>query len=74
MRGLGRQLENYAKSRCSKKSTNGTTILEMVDEMYKEMHIPAEKDIFSSTIKFIYSSKTGYTLAPMVEKLAKRKQ
>ena len=69
-RGLGRQLENYAKADAAKRAQMAPAILEMVDEMYKEMHIPAEKDILAAQLN-LYSSKAGYTLAPMVEKLAK---
>ena len=56
-----------------KRAQMAPAILEMVDEMYKEMHIPAEKDILVAQLN-LYSSKAGYTLAPMVEKLAKEKQ
>ena len=41
----------------------------MATEMYKELHIPAEKDILSAQLG-LYSKKAGYSLAPAVEKLA----
>ncbi len=69
-RGLGKQLETYAKSDATKRAQMAPGILEMVDEMYKELHIPAEKDILAAQLN-LYSKKAGYTLAPMVEKLAK---
>ncbi|HLO72356.1 MAG TPA: S46 family peptidase [Flavobacterium sp.] len=69
-RGLGKQLETYAKADATKRAQMAPGILEMVDEMYKELHIPAEKDILAAQLN-LYSKKAGYTLAPMVEKLAK---
>ncbi len=69
-RGLGRQLEVYAKADAAKREQMAPAILEMVDEMYKEMHIPAEKDILAAQLN-LYTKKAGYTLAPMVDKLAK---
>jgi hypothetical protein len=45
-------------------------IVEMADEMYKELHIPAEKDILAAQLK-LYVTKAGYKIAPSVEKIAK---
>ena len=42
-RSLGRQLEAYAKADATKRAQMAPGILEMVDEMYKELHLPAEK-------------------------------
>lgn len=69
-RTLGRQLDAYVKADAAKRAEMAPTILEMVDEMYKELYIPAEKDILAAQLS-LYSKKAGYTLAPMVEKLAK---
>jgi hypothetical protein len=69
-RGLGRQFDVYVKADAAKRAQMAPAILEMVDEMYKELHIPAEKDILAAQLS-LYSQKAGYTLAPMVEKLAK---
>jgi hypothetical protein len=44
-------------------------IMEMVDEMYKELYIPAEQDILAAQLS-LYAKKAGYIIAPMVEKLA----
>ena len=69
-RTLGKQLENYAKADAAKRTEMAPAISEMADEMFKELHIPAEKDILAAQLG-LYSKKAGYTLAPMVEKLAK---
>jgi hypothetical protein len=69
-RGLGRQFDAYVKADAAKRAEMAPAILELVDEIYKELHIPAEKDILAAQLS-LYSKKAGYTLAPMVEKLAK---
>ena len=70
-RTVGRQLDNYVKADLAKRKEMAPGIAEMADEMFKELHIPAEKDLLAAQLK-LYSSKTkGYALAPMVEKLAK---
>ncbi len=68
-RTLGRQLDAYTKADAAKRAEMAPSIMEMVDEMYKELHIPAEKDILAAQLS-LYAKKAGYTLAPMVEKLA----
>ena len=68
-RSLGRQLDAYAKADPAKRAEMAPSIMEMVDEMYKEIHIPAEKDILAAQLS-LYAKKAGYALAPMVEKLA----
>ncbi|MES2862912.1 MAG: S46 family peptidase [Bacteroidota bacterium] len=69
-RSLGRQIDLYTKADAAKRAEMAPAILEMADEMFKELHIPAEKDILAAQLG-LYSKKAGYTLAPMVEKLAK---
>jgi len=69
-RGLGKQLENYAKADAAKRAEMAPAIMEMAEEMYKELHVPAEKDILAAQLS-LYAKKAGYTLAPMVEKMAK---
>ena len=69
-RSLGRQLELYAKADATKRAEMAPAILEQADEMFKELHIPAEKDILAAQLS-LYAKKAGYTLAPTVEKLAK---
>ncbi|WP_329804614.1 S46 family peptidase [Flavobacterium facile] len=69
-RTLGKQLENYAKADATKRTEMAPAILEQANEMFKELHIPAEKDILAAQLS-LYAKKAGYTLAPTVEKLAK---
>ncbi len=69
-RSLGRQLDLYTKADAVKRAEMAPAILEMADEMFKELHIPAEKDILAAQLG-LYAKKAGYTLAPTVEKLAK---
>lgn len=69
-RGLGRQLEMYAKADATKRTQMAPAILEMATEMQKEVYLPAEKDMLAAQLN-LYSKKAGYKLAPMVEKLAK---
>jgi hypothetical protein len=70
-RGLGKQLENYAKADAAKRAQVAPAILEMADEMYKELHIPAEKDILAAQLKLYSTKAVGYKIAPSVEKIAK---
>ena len=69
-RSLGRQLDLYTKADAAKRAEMAPGILEQADEMFKELHIPAEKDILAAQLS-LYAKKAGYTLAPTVEKLAK---
>ncbi|WP_353169994.1 S46 family peptidase [Flavobacterium sp.] len=69
-RSLGRQLEMYTKSDAAKRAEMAPAIEEMANEMSKELHIPAEKDILAAQLS-LYAKKAGYALAPTVEKLAK---
>ena len=69
-RSLGRQLDLYTKADAAKRAEMAPGILEMANEMFKELHIPAEKDILAAQLS-LYAKKAGYTLAPTVEKLAK---
>ena len=69
-RSLGRQLEMYTKADAAKRTEMAPAIEEMANEMFKELHIPAEKDILAAQLA-LYAKKAGYALAPTVEKLAK---
>lgn len=70
-RTLGKQLENYAKADPAKRAQMAPAILEMTDEMFKELHIPAEKDILAAQLKLYSTKSTGYAIAPLVEKIGK---
>lgn len=70
-RTLGKQLDNYAKADATKRAQMAPGIAEMATEMYKEMHIPAEKDILAAQLKTYATKSVGYKVASMVEKIAK---
>jgi len=70
-RTLGKQLETYAKADAAKRTQMAPAILEMAEELFKEAHIPAEKDILAAQLKLYSTKSTGYAIAPMVEKIGK---
>ena len=69
-RTLGRQLENYAKADAAKRLQMAQGIEEMAAEFFKEVHIPAEKDILTAQLKLYATKSTGYAIAPAVKKIA----
>ena len=69
-RTLGRQLEAYVKADAAKRAQMAPAIEEMATEMYKELHIPAEKDILAAQLKLYATKSTGYAIAPSVKKIA----
>lgn len=68
-RTLGRQLEAYAKADAAKRAQVAPQLTELIDEMYKEMHIPAEKDILAAQLKLYATKSIGYAIAPSVKKI-----
>jgi len=70
-RTLGKQLETYAKADAAKRTQMAPAILEMAEELFKEAHIPAEKDILAAQLKLYSTKSIGYAIAPMVEKIGK---
>jgi hypothetical protein len=69
-RTLGRQLDVYVKADAAKRAQMAPAIEEMATEMYKELHIPAEKDILAAQLKLYATKSTGYAIAPSVKKIA----
>ena len=67
-RTLGKQLDNYAKADVNKRKDMAPAIIEMADEMFKDLHIPAEKDIMAAQLNVYATKSKGYAIAPMVEK------
>ena len=68
-RTLGRQLDLYTKADAAKRAQAAPQIVEMAEEMYKELYIPAEKDLLAAQLKLYATKSTGYKIAPMVEKI-----
>nr|MBA2746632.1 S46 family peptidase [Flavisolibacter sp.] len=70
-RTLGRSLDAYAKADVDKRKSMSADILEATETFFKEIHIPAEKDILAAQLNLYTSKSTGYALTPMMEKMAK---
>ena len=70
-RTLGKQLENYAKAEAAKRATMAPMITEMADGFFKDLHVPAEKDLLTAQLKLYSTKSIGYAIAPMVEKIGK---
>ena len=70
-RTLGKQLENYAKADAAKRATMAPMITEMADGFFKDLHVPAEKDLLTAQLKLYATKSVGYAIAPMVEKIGK---
>jgi len=68
-RTLGKQLDNYVKADAAKRDQMAPAIVEMAEEMYKELHVPAEKDLLAAQLHLYATKSTGYKIAPMVEKI-----
>ena len=69
-RGLGKQLDNYVKADAAKRAKMLAGVNEMADDLFKEMLIPAERDLLAAQLKLYATKAKGYKIAPMVEKLA----
>ncbi|MCZ8198052.1 MAG: S46 family peptidase [Flavobacterium sp.] len=68
-RSIGKQLENYVKADATKRAQMAPGIVEMATEMFKELHVPAEKDLLAAQLKTYATKSTGYAIAPMVKKI-----
>jgi hypothetical protein len=70
-RGIGKQLQLYAKADAATQAKMKPQLGEAIDDFFKEIYIPAEKDILTAQLHLYATKSTGYPLAPMVEKLSK---
>ncbi len=68
-RTLGKQLDTYVKSDATKRASLAPQIVEMATEIFKELHLPAEKELLASQLKVYATKSTGYAIAPMVKKI-----
>ncbi len=68
-RTLGKQLENYAKADPAKQAQLTPVVEEMATEMFKELHLPAEKDLLAAQLALYTSKSTGYNIAPMANQI-----
>lgn len=69
-RTFGRQLEGYAKADATKRAQSVPALTAAIEEFSNSYYLPAEKDVLAAQLN-LYANKANYTLAPMVEKLAK---
>lgn len=69
-RTIGKQLDNYVKADPAKRKEMVPAITEMVEEMYKELYLPAEKELMAAQLNLYATKSKGYAIAPMVEKVA----
>src|SRR5690606_34593319 len=69
-RSLSRPLQAYAKADAAKRKEMQPDMNEMIDEFFKEIHIPAEKDILAAQLKLYSTKSVGYPIAPMVDKIS----
>ncbi|RAR74286.1 S46 family peptidase [Flavobacterium aciduliphilum] len=70
-RNLGKQLDAYVKADAAKRAQLLPQITEMAEEMYKDLYVPAEKDILAAQLNLYATKSVGYKIAPMVEKIGK---
>jgi len=69
-RSFGKELEMYAKADAAKRAGLKADVNADADEFFKELYLPAEKDILIAQLH-LYATKSGYTIAPSIEKLGK---
>jgi hypothetical protein len=70
-RTIGKQLDNYAKADEAKRKQMAPEITEAANEMYKELLIPAEKELLAAQLHLYATKSAGYPIAPMVESIGK---
>ena len=70
-RSFGKPMEMYAKAEAAQRAEMKPDLLEAIDEFFKEVHIPAEKDILAAQLKLYASKKSSYGIAPLVENIGK---
>ncbi len=68
-RSIGKQLDTYVKADAAKRVEMAPAITEMATEMFKEVYIPAEKDILAAQLKTYATKSIGYSIAPMVKQI-----
>ncbi|UNZ00385.1 S46 family peptidase [Zhouia spongiae] len=68
-RSIGRQFLNFTKADENKRAQVKPAMENMVDQFFKEVYLPVEKDVLSGQLG-LYASKAGVGLSPMVASLA----
>lgn len=68
---LGRGLEQYASMPEAQRAEMLPELQAYVDETYKTMYLPLEKDVLAAQLNLYATKSTGYAIAPHVAELAK---
>lgn len=69
-RTLGRALDNYVKADEAKRKEMAPQISASVEEMFKELYLPAEKDIMAAQLGLYVKRNQNYPIASLVQKIA----
>ncbi len=67
---IGSQLAAYIKADAAKRAELLIEINESVDEMFKHLIVPTEKDILTAQLKLYATKSVGYKISPLIEKLS----
>ena len=70
-RTIGKQLDLYVKADPAKRKEMEPQIMEAANEMFKELYLPAEKEILAAQLNLYATKSKGYAIAPMVEQIGK---
>jgi hypothetical protein len=70
-RGLGRQLEQYAQASPEKQKEVQPAMMEMIDEFYSEVYIPAEKEVLAGQLALYFQKGAKFGLPTAFETLGK---
>ena len=68
-RTLGKQLDNYVKADAVKRAQMAPAIQETATTLFKDIYIPAEKDLLAAQLHLYATKAIGYKIAPMVAKI-----
>ncbi|UYW00406.1 S46 family peptidase [Flavobacterium agricola] len=68
-RGLGRQLEMYAKAPAAKQAEIKPALAQVVTEFYNNIYMPAEQDVLAAQLNLYAAKGKAYGVAPQVAAL-----
>lgn len=68
---LGRALEAYAGANAEGRAAMLQDIQDAVNESYKTIYEPLEKDVLAAQLRLYATKSTGYEIAPLVAKIGK---
>lgn len=69
---LGRGLEAYAAANEGGRAAMLPQIQEAIDESYKTLYMPLEKDVLAAQLNLYATKSKGYDVAPMVAEIGKQ--